>query len=60
MKLKLNETVEESQARLEKRTKKQSFDNGKGLTKIEQFMILDVIDFIQHLLDSESPIYPAT
>ena len=55
MKLKLDETLEQSLERLMIRTKKPSFDNNKGLTKIEQSILLDSIDFIQQLLDSKNP-----
>jgi len=53
MKLKLNETLDQSLERLIKRTKKPSFDNNKGLTKIEQHIILDSIDFIKLLTSSK-------
>ncbi len=51
MKLKLDESLEESLVRLQERTKKPSFDNNKGLTKIERFIILDSIDYISRVLD---------
>jgi hypothetical protein len=51
MKLKLDESLEESLIRLQERTKKPSFDNNKGLTKIERFIILDSIDYISRVLD---------
>ena len=51
MKLKLEESLEESLKKLRKRTKKPSFDNNKGLTKIERFIILDSIDYISRVLD---------
>lgn len=47
MKLKLEESLEESLKKLEKRTKKPSFENNKGLTKIERFILLDSISFIK-------------
>ena len=53
MKLTADETIEKSLEKLIARTKKQSFNNNKGLTKIKQYIILDSIDFIQQLLDSE-------
>ena len=53
MKLKINETLEQSLERLIKRTEKPSFDNNKGLTKIEQYIVLDSIDFIKHLISSK-------
>ena len=54
MKLKLDETLEESLEKLIARTKKPSFKNNKGLTKIQQNILLDSIDFIQNLLDSKN------
>lgn len=53
MKLKINETLEQSLERLIKRTEKPSFDNNKGLTKIEQYIVLDSIDFIKQLVSSK-------
>ena len=53
MKLTADETIEKSLEKLIARTKKPSFKNNKGLTKIKQYIILDSIDFIQQLLDSE-------
>ena len=53
MKLKINETLEQSLERLIKRTKKPSFNNNKGLTKIEQYIVLDSIDFIKQLISSK-------
>jgi len=53
MKLTADETIEKSLEKLIDRTKKPSFNNNKGLTKIKQYIILDSIDFIQQLLDSE-------
>jgi len=53
MKLTADETIEKSLEKLIARTKKPSFNNNKGLTKIKQYIILDSIDFIQQLLDSE-------
>ena len=55
MKLKADESIEKSLEKLKARTKKQSFNNNKGLTKIKQYIILDSIDFIQQILDSENP-----
>ena len=54
MKLTADETIEKSLKKLIARTKKPSFKNNKGLTKIKQYIILDSIDFIQQLLDSEN------
>ena len=54
MKLKADETIEKSLEKLIARTKKPSFNNNKGLTKIKQYIILDSIDFIQQILDSEN------
>ena len=56
MKLKLNETLEQSLQRLIKRTKQPSFDNNKGLTKIQQSILLDSIDFIKLLIEEDKPI----
>jgi len=53
VKLRLEESLEQSLAKLEKRTKKPSFDNNKGLTKIKRFIILDSIDYIAKVLDVE-------
>jgi len=53
MKLKLDETLEQSLEKLITRTQKTSFKNNKGLTKIQQHILLDSIDFIQNLLDSK-------
>ena len=53
MKLTADETIEKSLEKLIARTKKPSFNNNKGLTKIKQYIILDSIDFIQQLLDSK-------
>jgi hypothetical protein len=50
MKLRLDESLEESLMRLQERTRKPSFDNNKGLTKIERFIILDSIDYISRVL----------
>jgi len=55
MKLTADETIEKSLEKLIARTKKPSFNNNKGLTKIKQYIILDSIDFIQQVLDSENP-----
>ena len=54
MKLKLNDSLEESLEKLIARTKKPSFENNKGLTKIQQNILLDSIDFIQKLLDAKN------
>ena len=54
MKLKTNETLEKSLEKLITRTKKPSFKNNKGLTKIQQNILLDSIDFIQMLLDAKN------
>jgi hypothetical protein len=51
MKLKVDETIEKSLEKLIARTKKPSFNNNKGLTKIEQFILLDSIEFIEQLLE---------
>jgi len=56
MKLKLNETLEQSLQRLIKRTKQPSFDNNKGLTKIQQSILLDSIDFIELLIEEDKSI----
>jgi len=53
MKLKLNETLEQSLDRLIHRTKQPSFDNNKGLIKIQQNILLDSIDFLKILIESE-------
>ena len=50
MKLKLDETLEQSLEKLIIRTKQPSFDNNKGLTKIQQYIVLDSIDFIKALI----------
>lgn len=49
MKLKLNETLDQSLQRLITRTKQPSFDNNRGLTKIQQNIILDSIDLLNLL-----------
>ena len=54
MKLKTDETLEESLKKLIARTEKPSFKNNKGLTKIQQNILLDSIDFIQQLVDSKN------
>jgi hypothetical protein len=54
MKLKLEESIEETLERLIKRTEKPSFDNNKGLTKIQQFIMLDTIEIIKSLGAGES------
>ena len=56
MKLKLNETLEQSLDRLIHRTKQPSFDNNKGLTKIQQNIILDSIDFLKVLIEEDKPL----
>ena len=55
MKLKADESIEKSLEKLKARTKKPSFNNNKGLTKIKQYIILDSIDFLEQLLDTEKP-----
>ena len=45
MKLTADETIEKSLEKLKARTKKPSFKNNKGLTKIKQFILLDSIDY---------------
>ena len=55
MKLRLDESLEESLMRLQERTKKPSFNNNKGLTKIERFIILDSIEHISRVLDITEP-----
>jgi hypothetical protein len=54
MKLKLKENIKQSLERLKKRTQKPSFNNNKGLTKIQRFIILDTIEFIENLGSGES------
>jgi len=54
MKLKLEENIKQSLERLKKRTQKPSFNNNKGLTKIQRFIILDTIEVIEHLGSGES------
>ena len=54
MKLTADETIEKSLEKLIARTKKPSFNNNKGLTKIKQYIILDSIDLIQQILDSDN------
>jgi len=56
MKLKLNETLEQSLDRLIHRTKQPSFDNNKGLTKIQQNILLDSIDFLKVLIEEDKPL----
>ena len=51
MKLKVNDSLEESLKKLVARTEKPSFDNNKGLTKIEQSILLDSIEFIEQILE---------
>ena len=46
MKLKADETIEKSLEKLISRTKKSSFNNNKGLTKIKQYIILYSIVFL--------------
>jgi len=57
MKLKADETIEKSLEKLIARTKKPSFNNNKGLTKIEQFILLDSIEFIEQLLEVKKDSY---
>ena len=54
MKLKLEESIQQTLERLIKRTKKPSFDNNKGLTKIQQYIMLDTIEMIKGLGAGES------
>jgi len=54
MKLKQEENIQETLERLKKRTQKPSFNNNKGLTKIQRFIILDTIEFIENLGSGES------
>jgi len=54
MKLTVDETIEKSLEKLKARTKKPSFNNNKGLTKIKQFILLDSIDFLEQVLNSEN------
>lgn len=54
MKLKLEESIEQTLKRLIKRTEKPSFDNNKGLTKIQQFIMIDTIEIIKSLGAGES------
>lgn len=54
MKLTAEETIEKSLEKLIARTKKPSFNNNKGLTKIKQYILLDSIEFIQQVLKSEN------
>ena len=54
MKLKLEESIQQTLERLIKRTKKPSFDNNKGLTKIQQYIMLDTIEIIKGLGAGES------
>jgi len=54
MKLTADETIEKSLEKLIARTKKPSFNNNKGLTKIKQYILLDSIEFIQQVLNSEN------
>lgn len=53
MKLKLNETLDQSLQRLINRTKQPSFNNNKGLTKIQQHIVLDTIDLLEVLLKED-------
>ena len=55
MKLKADESIEKSLEKLKARTKKSSFNNNKGLTKIRQYILLDSIDFLEQLLDVGKP-----
>ena len=54
MKLTADESIEKSLEKLKARTKKSSFNNNKGLTKIKQFILLDSIDFLEQVLKSEN------
>lgn len=54
MKLTADESIEKSLEKLIARTKKPSFNNNKGLTKIKQNILLDSIDFIEQVLASEN------
>lgn len=54
MKLTADESIEKSLEKLIARTKKPSFNNNKGLTKIKQNILLDSIDFLQQVLESEN------
>ena len=54
MKLKLEENIKQSLERLKKRAQQPSFENNKGLTKIQRFIILDTIEFIESLGSGES------
>ena len=54
MKLKADESIEKSLEKLKARTKKPSFNNNKGLTKIKQFILLDSIEFLEQVLKSEN------
>ncbi|MCK4442702.1 MAG: hypothetical protein KAU90_11910 [Sulfurovaceae bacterium] len=54
MKLTADESIEKSLEKLKARTKKPSFNNNKGLTKIKRYILLDAIDFIQQLVDSKN------
>ena len=54
MKLKLEESLDQTLERLIKRTEKPSFDNNKGLTKIQQYVMLDTIEIIKSLGAGES------
>ncbi len=56
MKLKLNETLDQSLQRLITRTKQPSFDNNKGLTKIQQHILLDSIDLLKLLTLEDKPL----
>jgi len=53
MKLKLNETLNQSLEKLITRTKQPSFDNNKGLTKINQYILLDTIDLLEILTEED-------
>ena len=52
MKLKLSETLEQSLEKLITRTGKTSFNNNKGLTKIQQAILLDSIEFIEQIINT--------
>ena len=53
MKLKVDESIEKSLEKLKARTERPSFNNNKGLTKIKRYILLDAIDFIEHILSFE-------
>jgi hypothetical protein len=53
MKLKVDDSLEETLKKLIARTEKKSFDNNKGLTKIKRYILLDSIEFVKQLLEIE-------